>query len=376
MDHDAPPTPATAIVDSSPSKISSVAKTKKPKSVAKSVGKRIGKRVTHAKSPPVSFPEDDDAEEGPIPPAADFEAMLEKAMAEADGGDVNAVLGGASSKMMNSPMPARRRTPARLAKEKTPETTPTRVTRVSAGKGTAKPAPVSAKKVSKKKPTPEKTLDEARVSKPEWVVPTVDPDPLNPEERNPSTDRPHSRSETESETSEAEVSPVPEAPSAPPPPPSAWLKKAKEAKRAPLLKPPSVSTEEVSAPVTRTRPMVHPVNPPVAHLTAPVAPVVAARDVIAALAAARSNRAEEENTRPFFDFEAKLQAALDAEAFEKGGAAAFGGTSKVCNSPTNAPGERKERSIKEEARRQGVSVAQLMHARAHADSSPLTKVRF
>ena len=59
-----------------------------------------------------------------------------------------------------------------------------------------------------------------------------------------------------------------------------------------------------------------------------------------------------------------------------GGAAAFGGASKVANSPTGSGEKRTEFSAKEEARRQGVTVAQIMHARAHADSSPLTKVRF
>ena len=49
-------------------------------------------------------------EDGPSPPAADFEAMLASAIAAADGGDVDAVLGGASSKVMNSPAPARRET--------------------------------------------------------------------------------------------------------------------------------------------------------------------------------------------------------------------------------------------------------------------------
>jgi hypothetical protein len=48
----------------------------------------------------------------------------------------------------------------------------------------------------------------------------------------------------------------------------------------------------------------------------------------------------------------------------------------VANSPTGSGEKRTEFSAKEEARRQGVTVAQIMHARAHADSSPLTKVRF
>ena len=67
--------------------------------------------------------------------------MLAKAMAAADGGNVDAVIGGASRKTMNSPAPPRRKTPARSAKAKTPEGTPmcetrssARVTRASAAK--------------------------------------------------------------------------------------------------------------------------------------------------------------------------------------------------------------------------------------------------
>ena len=108
-------------------------------------------------------------------------------------------------------------------------------------------------------------------------------------------------------------------------------------------------------------------------VAAPVAPV-AASVLIAALAAAQSRAKAPSLSSDGFDFEAKLQAALAAEA--GGGAAAFGGASKVANSPTGSGEKRTEFSAKEEARRQGVTVAQIMHARAHADSSPLTKVRF
>jgi hypothetical protein len=109
-------------------------------------------------------------------------------------------------------------------------------------------------------------------------------------------------------------------------------------------------------------------------VAAPVAPI-AAPVVLAALAAAQSRAKASTEGVDGFDFEAKLQAALAAEA--GGGEAAFGGASKVANSPPAGSGEKRtEFSAKEEARRQGVTVAQIMHARAHADSSPLTKVRF
>jgi hypothetical protein len=159
--------------------------------------------------------------------------------------------------------------------------------------------------------------------------------------------------------SEDDVSPVPEAPAAPPPPPTAWLKKAAEAKTS---RKPSGWVSQAAAPAA---PVV----------AAPVAPI-AAPVVLAALAAAQS-KASKASTEGVdgFDFEAKLQAALAAEA--GGGEAAFGGASKVANSPPAGSGEKRtEFSAKEEARRQGVTVAQIMHARAHADSSPLTKVRF
>jgi hypothetical protein len=108
-------------------------------------------------------------------------------------------------------------------------------------------------------------------------------------------------------------------------------------------------------------------------VAAPVAPI-AAPVVLAALAAAQSRAKASTEGVDGFDFEAKLQAALAAEA--GGGEAAFGGASKVANSPAGSGEKRTEFSAKEEARRQGVTVAQIMHARAHADSSPLTKVRF
>lgn len=80
-------------------------------------------------------------------------------------------------------------------------------------------------------------------------------------------------------------------------------------------------------------------------------------------------------------------------AAERGGgladaAAAFRGASRVANSPPERKGHGGARAggdgagaggrlaLREEARRQGVTVAQLMHAREHADTSPLTKVRF
>jgi hypothetical protein len=332
-------------------------------------------------------------EDGPSPPAADFEAMLASAIAAADGGDVDAVLGGASSKVMNSPAPARRETRerpvrTRAAEAKTSAATPTRVstrrgarvTRDSAAKtpnraasarmntptprGKRRATPTPLDKTPEKKsdgfinPKPETSARDARVSsKPAWVS-SVDPEPRAREEKEgagvrASLDR---SSSDRGGASEDDVSPVPEAPAAPPPPPTAWLKKAAEAKTN--RKPGWVS--QAGAPAA---PVV----------AAPVAPI-AAPVVLAALAAAQSRAKAASLSSDGFDFEAKLQAALAAEA--GGGAAAFGGASKVANSPTGSGEKRTEFSAKEEARRQGVTVAQIMHARAHADSSPLTKVRF
>ena len=64
----------------------------------------------------VSAAADAEGDVGPAPPAVDFEAMLAKAMAAAEGGDVNALLSGPSSKMMNSPA-AKRVTETRPAPE-------------------------------------------------------------------------------------------------------------------------------------------------------------------------------------------------------------------------------------------------------------------
>ena len=64
----------------------------------------------------VSAAADAEGDVGPAPPAVDFEAMLAEAMAAAEGGDVNALLSGPSSKMMNSPA-AKRVTETRPAPE-------------------------------------------------------------------------------------------------------------------------------------------------------------------------------------------------------------------------------------------------------------------
>ena len=378
MDHDAPPTPKEPAGALAPSPAPPAASAKKRDAKPP----RSGKKSKRARTPSLRAPEEKeeealeegDEEEGPSPPAADFEAMLAKAMAAADGGNVDAVLGGASRKTMNSPAPPRRKTPARSAKAKTPEGTPmretrssARVTRASAAKTKTRvahrnvqntPTPRGKKRGSS--PTPEKRK-KLGAAKPAWVS-DVTPDPEPEEaakeetaEENASLDR----SSSDGSGSE-DVSPVPEAPAAPPPPPAAWIKKTAEAKTS--LKPAWVS--EFAAPAAA------PAAPVVA---APVAPV-AAPVVIAALAAAQSRAKAASLSSDGFDFEAKLQAALAAEA--GGGAAAFGGASKVANSPTGSGEKRTEFSAKEEARRQGVTVAQIMHARAHADSSPLTKVRF
>ena len=379
MDHDAPPTPKEPQNVLALSPVAAA-----PASAKKRDAKppRSGKKSKRARTPSLRAPEKEeeealeegDEEEGPSPPAADFEAMLAKAMAAADGGNVDAVLGGASRKTMNSPAPPRRKTPARSAKAKTPEGTPmretrssARVTRASAAKMKTRvahrnvqntPTPRGKKRGSS--PTPEKRK-KLGAAKPAWVS-DVTPDPEPEEaakeetaEENASLDR----SSSDGSGSE-DVSPVPEAPAAPPPPPAAWIKKTAEAKTS--LKPAWVS--EFAAPAAA------PAAPVVA---APVAPV-AAPVVIAALAAAQSRAKAASLSSDGFDFEAKLQAALAAEA--GGGEAAFGGASKVANSPAGSGEKRTEFSAKEEARRQGVTVAQIMHARAHADSSPLTKVRF
>ena len=380
MEHDAPPTPreppsavAQSPVAAAPAAAPAAARkrdAKPPRS-----GKKSKRAWTPGRAPEIEETKDGDdettrsgEEEGPSPPAADFEAMLAKAMAAADGGDVDAVLGGASSKMMNSPAPPRRgkKTPARLAK--TPEGTPTRVstrstsarvTRASAAKsGVARqnvrntPPPSGNEK---KRATPTPTKKKGKKSRARDAASPVPPKFSN-------VDPKEAKEEKETSVSldvSPDVSPVPEAPAAPPPPPVAWLKKAAEAKTS--RRPEWVSEALAPAPA--------PAAPVVA---APVAPV-AAPAAIAALAAAQS-RAEASTASDGFDFEAKLQAALAAEA--GGGAAAFGGASKVANSPTGSGEKRKAFSAKEEARRQGVTVAQIMHARAHADSSPLAKVRF
>jgi len=420
MDHDAPPTPKESQDVLALSPVATA-----PASAKKRDAKppRSGKKSKRAKTPAKTraprrdenenekaFSMNDtrsvegEDEDGPSPPAADFEAMLASAIAAADGGDVDAVLGGASSKVMNSPAPARRQTYSqnavrtqsertvrtRAAEAKTPALDPpldpprvstrrsARVTRDSAAK-TPNNNPAASARVNtptsrgkrRATPTPEKkppaekesresfsARDASRVSsKPAWVS-SVDPEPRAREEKEgagvrASLDR---SSSDGGGVSEDDVSPVPEAPAAPPPPPTAWLKKAAEAKTN--RKPGWVS--QAGAPAA---PVV----------AAPVAPI-AAPVVLAALAEAQSRAKASTEGVDGFDFEAKLQAALAAEA--GGGEAAFGGASKVANSPAGSGEKRTEFSAKEEARRQGVTVAQIMHARAHADSSPLTKVRF
>ena len=416
MDHDAPPTPkepqnvlALSPVAAAPASAKK-RDAKPPRSGKKSKRARTPRRATKTKKRDEnekaemneSRAEDGmrsvegEDEDGPSPPAADFEAMLASAIAAADGGDVDAVLGGASSKVMNSPAPARRETRerpvrTRAAEAKPSAATPTRVTTrrsarvtncrlnsaaktpnraasarvntpTSRGKRRATPTLPSPEKKSVEgfiNPKPDETsARDARVSsKPAWVS-SVDPEPRAREEKEgagvrASLDR---SSSDRGGASEDDVSPVPEAPAAPPPPPTAWLKKAAEAK-------------------TRRKPgWVSQAGAPAAPVVAaPVAPI-AAPVVLAALAAAQSRAKASTEGVDGFDFEAKLQAALAAEA--GGGEAAFGGASKVANSPAGSGEKRTEFSAKEEARRQGVTVAQIMHARAHADSSPLTKVRF
>ena len=72
------------------------------------------------------------------------------------------------------------------------------------------------------------------------------------------------------------------------------------------------------------------------------------------------------------DFEARLAAALAAAEAGGGLAAAFGGGgSRVANSPVGNKSRWQEEDVRTEARRQGVTKSQLMHARMHADASPL-----
>ena len=223
----------------------------------------------------------------------------------------------------------------------------------SRGKRRATPTPEKKPRTAEKESREtSRHRDASRVSsKPAWVS-SVDPEPRAREVR-ASLDR---SSSDGGGVSEDDVSPVPEAPAAPPPPPTAWLKKAAEAK------------------TNRKKGWVSQAGAPAAPVVAaPVAPI-AAPVVLAALAEAQSRAKASTERVDGFDFEAKLQAALAAEA--GGGEAAFGGASKVANSPAGSGEKRTEFSAKEEARRQGVTVAQIMHARAHADSSPLTKVRF
>ena len=406
MDHDAPPTPKEPQDVLALSPVATA-----PASAKKRDAKppRSGKKSKRAKTPrraprrdenekaemndvPNTRSVEGEDEDGPSPPAADFEAMLASAIAAADGGDVDAVLGGASSKVMNSPAPARRQTrertvrkKTRAAEAKTPALDPpldpprvstrrsARVTRDSAAKTpNTNPAASARARVNtptsrgkrRATPTPAKkppadtesretsARDASRVSsKPAWVS-SVDPEPRAREVR-ASLDR---SSSDGGGVSEDDVSPVPEAPAAPPPPPTAWLKKAAEAK------------------TNRKKGWVSQAGAPAAPVVAaPVAPI-AAPVVLAALAEAQSRAKASTEGVDGFDFEAKLQAALAAEA--GGGEAAFGGASKVANSPAGSGEKRREFSAKEEARRQGVTVAQIMHARAHADSSPLAKVRF
>ena len=60
-------------------------------------------------------------------------------------------------------------------------------------------------------------------------------------------------------------------------------------------------------------------------------------------------------------------------AAERGGGLAFGGGSKIANSPIG--GRPKDVDLKAEARRQGMTKGALLHARLHADTSPLTRAR-
>ena len=161
---------------------------------------------------------------------------------------------------------------------------------------------------------------------------------------------------------------------APPAPPAAWLAKAKKASSTTTRDArgrPEWDSEPAPAPNT---------HPPPAGLAAVGSSPVA-------------SRTNDPPSRDFdsSDFEARLAAAMAAA--ERGGgladaAAAFRGASRVANSPPERKGRGGARAggdgtgaggrlaLREEARRQGVTVAQLMHAREHADTSPLTKVRF
>ena len=388
MDHDAAPTPGPrkggALVELSPVAVAQVSE-KKPKS------KKV-KKVTPKKSvtpEPKPCVDGDEKETEPTPPAVDFEAMLAKAMAAADGGsgDLNQVLGGASSKMMNSPLFVRRRTQARAAKKipwKTPEKTPdtvtaventpigratrasTRVTRASAVKSAVK---LSEGEVVSKNPTSKKSKTKKQ-PKPEWVSNSDSVDlaltPNSDKSGNANGDTSLDASDV-SNVYGSESSPIPDAPEAPPPPPVAWLKKAAAAKAKPEWVGSVADSSSMEPSHVKTR------DVPIA---APVVPL-GAQTLLAALAAAQDTKGSLVERGTAFDFEQKLLAAMAAES--QGGAGGFGGASKVCNSPVggkNSGQENQKFSVKEEARRQGVTVAQLMHARAHAESSPLTKVRF
>lgn len=296
--------------------------------------------------------DNEDDTNGTTPPGVDFERMLAKAMAAANGAkatDVDKVLGAQnSSKMMNSPAPVRRQTPARAAK-KTPE---------SSKSGEKTPTSSRATR-SRERPS----------ANPEWVS------------NSDSVDLARSCSDTSVENESTDdtsltESPVIHAPDAPPPPPTAWLQKAAAAKAPPLPKPEWVSSKTHPAVVEPAENVSSPHQ--ITQTAVPLAvPPLAASAVLAALAAGqRKKREASEAPDGAFDFEAKLLAAMRAETL--GGAAAFGGTSaRVCNSPEgNSTGLVPPKlSLKEEARRQGVTVAQLAHARAHAES-PLAKVRF
>lgn len=310
-----------------------------------------------------------ETDNGTTPPGVDFERMLAKAMAaanDAEATDMDKVLGAQnSSKMMNSPAPLRRQTPARAAKQ-TPESSTQSVEKT--------PTSARAARV-RERVTAASAVTKARVESKETAKPSAKPEWVS---NSGSVDLARSCSDTSVENESIDdvsltESPVISPPCAPPPPPTAWLTKAAAAKAPPLPKPEWVSLK----------------NPPVVfesakkvsshtiHAAVPLAvPALAASAVLAALAAGQQKKLASEEPIAAFDFEAKLLAAMRAETL--GGAAAFGGESKVCNSPDgNSTGHAPPKlSLKEDAKRQGVTVAQLMHAQAHAESSPLAKVRF
>ena len=226
--------------------------------------------------------DNEDDTNGTTPPGVDFERMLAKAMAAANGAkatDVDKVLGAQnSSKMMNSPAPVRRQTPARAAK-KTPE---------SSKSGEKTPTSSRATR-SRERPS----------ANPEWVS------------NSDSVDLARSCSDTSVENESTDdtsltESPVIHAPDAPPPPPTAWLQKAAAAKAPPLPKPEWVSSKTHPAVVEPAENVSSPHQ--ITQTAVPLAvPPLAASAVLAALAAGqRKKREASEAPDGAFDFEAKL----------------------------------------------------------------------